>query len=180
MNLKSSKRSMKAVIMQSCKPRFVSRADIVRVEYTATTRASRFQAWKLFADVRSWRRFSDHYGDIRWLSGPPWTAGSRLQISLVRPVRTMVDHVITLCAPAEYVAWIDHALGNTMEQWVTFQPQPEGGTRVHTWAEVVGPTTRIGGRPVREVLKSFVELWYSRFCRECDRIHEKESVNRMN
>ena len=159
--------------MQSSTSPLMHCANMVRVEYSAFTRADRALAWKLFSDFRRWRRFSDHYGEIRWLSGRPWTAGSRLQISLVRPVRTTVDHVITLCSPPDYVAWIDHALGNTMEQWVVFQPELEGGTRVHTWAEVVGPTTRVGGRPVREVVKSFIELWYSRFCRECDRLQRK-------
>ena len=166
--------------MQGSKSRFVQRAKTVWVEYAAVTRADRTLAWKLFSDFRRWRRFSDHYGDIRWLSGEPWTVGSRLQISLVRPVRTCVDHVITMCSPPEYVAWIDHALGNTMEQWVVFQPRFEGGTRVHTWAEVVGPTTQISGRPIRELLKSFIELWYSRFCRECDRVYAKECCGLAN
>jgi len=170
----SCKGVSKQQVMHNSKSRFVHRADMVRVEYSAKTRADRALAWKLFSDFSCWRRFSDHYGDIRWLSGRPWTPGSRLQISLVRPVRTTVDHVITLCSPPDYVAWIDHALGNTMEQWVVFQPQSEGGTRVHTWAEVVGPTTKVGGRPVRELVKSFIELWYSRFCRECDRLHHKQ------
>lgn len=171
---------MNAVIMQSSHSRFGRHAEIFRVEFTGATRANPVQAWQLFSDVRGWRRFSDFYGDIRWLSGEPWSSGSRLQISLVRPVRTTVDHVITLCRPGEYVAWIDHYLGNTMEQWVSFRPQLDGGTNVHTWAELVGPDSAARGRRMREVVKSFIELWYSRFCRECDRLHEKESAIRLN
>jgi hypothetical protein len=154
--------------MQFVKSDIVRRPDPVRVEYAAVTRANRNLAWKLFSDFRRWRRFSDFYGEIRWISGVPWKVGSRLRIELVRPVRTTVDHVIIACSPGEHVGWIDHALHNTMEQWVVFEPRVGGGTRVHTWAEVVGPTTTVGGRPVREVVKSFIELWYSRFCRECD------------
>src|SRR5215475_10669693 len=152
----------------------VQAPDAIRIEYSGATRAGRALVWKLFSDWRRWQRFSDFYGAIRWISGKPWTAGSRLRIDLVRPVRTSVDHVITVCSPGECVAWIDHVLGNTMEQWLVFEPREEGGTQVHTFAEVVGPASARAGRSIRAVFKSFIELWYSRFCRECDRIYEKE------
>jgi hypothetical protein len=66
-----------------------------------------------------------------------------------------------------------------MEQWVVFEPQPEGGTCVRTWAEVAGWSTTIAGRPIRNVLKDFIELWYSRLCRECDQVHDKELTVRQ-
>lgn len=156
------------------KTHFVHPSEMVRVEYAAVTEADPALAWKIFSDVSRWPRFSDFYGNIRWLSGRPWTVGSRLQIELVRPVKTTVDHVITVCTPPHCVAWIDHALGDTMEQWVAFEPLSTGGTRVRTWAEVVGPTSEVAGQPVAQVLKAFIELWYSRFCSECDGVHEEE------
>lgn len=158
----------------------MQRPGVIRVEYTAATRAGRALVWKLFSDWRRWRRFSDLYGDIRWLSGKPWVVGSRLSIELIRPVRITVDHVITVCSPGECVAWLDHALGNTMEQWVVFEPRQQGGTQVHTFADVIGPTSTVGGHPVREVVKSFIELWYRRFCRECDRLFERETGLQAN
>ena len=166
--------------MDACKSFFLPGAQLMRVEYSAVTRADRELTWKLFSDWRRWQRFSDIYGDIRWLSGSPWEAGSRMRIVLVRPERTAVDHVIVACAPGERVGWIDHWFGNTMEQWVVFEPRMEGGTRVHTWAEVVGPTTAEDKQRLRERLKSFIELWYSRFCKECDRKHERQSHARLN
>jgi hypothetical protein len=160
--------------MHLSKNHFVPRSAMVRVEYTASTRADRNLAWKFFSDWRLWRKFSDVYGDICWIAGDPWSVGSRLRIEIVRPVKTTVDHVITVCRPGECVAWIDHFLGNTMEQWVVFEPHPEGGTVVQTWAELAGPTTEMGGLPIREVLKGFIGPWYERFCRECDRAYQAE------
>jgi hypothetical protein len=159
--------------MVSSKSQFVHASEIVRVEYSAWTRADRQTVWKIFSDWRRWQRFSDCYGEVDWLSGTPWMVGSRLRIEMVRPIRMRVDHVITVCSPGECVAWIDHFMGNTMEQWVVFERRPEGGTSVKTWAEVAGLGTIGGGRQVRSLIKSFIELWYSRFCRECDRIHQK-------
>jgi hypothetical protein len=166
--------------MNECKSCFVRGAQLIRVEYSAVTRANRELTWKLFSDWRRWQRFSDIYGDIRWLSGAPWTTGSRMRIVLVRPERTAVDHVIIACAPGNRVGWIDHWFGNTMEQWVVFEPRVEGGTRVHTWAEVVGPTNPGEKQHLRERLKSFIELWYSRFCRECDRKHMQHVQASLN
>src|SRR5215472_3678693 len=159
--------------MHTGKSLFVRRSEMVRLEYAAVTQADPALAWKVFSDWRRWSRFSDFYGNIRWLSGEPWMVGSRLQIELVRPVRTTVDHVITVCSPPDCVAWIDHFKGYTMEQWVVFEALAEGGTRVRTWADLVGPNSA-EGVPVRDTIKHFIELWYSRFCSECDGVHEAE------
>src|SRR5437899_9626326 len=118
--------------MVSSKSQFVHASEIVRVEYSAWTRADRETVWKIFSDWRRWQRFSDCYGEVDWLSGTPWMVGSRLRIEMVRPMRMRVDHVITVCSPGECVAWIDHFMGNTMEQWVVFERRPEGGTTVKT------------------------------------------------
>jgi hypothetical protein len=147
-----------------------------RLEYTVFTRAGREVAWKVFSDWRLWRRFSDAYGDIRWLKGEPWTPGSRLKIEVVRPVQTVVDHVITVCSPPESVAWIDHALCNTMEQWVTFHSLPGGGTRVHTWIDVVGSTVNVSGCDMRDFLSDFTRKWYDSFGATCDQMAEESAI----
>jgi hypothetical protein len=147
------------------------------VEYTAFTRADRALAWKLFSDFRFWPAFSDIYGAIGWSKGKPWARGSRLRIEIVRPVKAVVDHVITICTPTEQVAWIDHVLGNTMEQWVTFDTLPDGGTRVHTWAEITGSTRTIEGHDCSEFLRGFIRTWYDSFCAACDQLAEGQMVS---
>ena len=141
-----------------------------RLEYTVVTRAERELAWQVFSDWRAWRRFSNIYGDIRWTKGEPWKPGSRLQIEVVRPQHAIVDHVITVCTPPEFVAWIDHFCGQTMEQWVTFHALPGGGTSIHTWAEIVD------GQNLRGVVQDFITQWYDRFSNECDLLAEQPAV----
>src|SRR5258707_9478083 len=147
-----------------------------RLEYTVLTRANRELAWKVFSDWRLWRRFSDIYGDIQWLKGEPWTPGSRLKIEMVTPVRTVIDHVITVCSPPESVAWIDHALSYSMEQWVTFHPLAGGGTRIHTWIDIVGSTSDVAGCDVRDFLRDFTRKWYDSFGATCDQMAEENGV----
>ena len=140
-----------------------------RVEYSVYTKASPELAWKTFSNWHVWPMFSDVYEDIRWVQGQPWKPGSRLEIKLVRPVRMTVDHVIIACSPAEHIAWIDHAMGNSMEQWVVFDALSAGGTRVRTWAEFTGMTPVLAGRPLRDCIRDFITGWYEKFAKACDR-----------
>jgi len=139
------------------------------ISYAVETKATAAVAWEVFADWTRWPQFSDAYGSIRWVQGEPWKKGSRLYIEILRPVHTRVDHVILVCEPTKRVAWIDHALGTTLEQWVYFEPLAAGGTRVHTWAEFTGIATIIAGRPLKRVLQEFTETWYDNYAAECDR-----------
>lgn len=147
-----------------------------RVEYTAITRADREVAWKIFSDWRLWSRFSDAYGEIEWLKGEPWTPGSRLKIEIVQPSRTIVDHVITVCTPPETVAWIDHALCYSMEQWLTFHPLPGGGTQIHTWIDIVGTELVVPECNIRDFLRDFTKKWYDSFAITCDEMAEENAV----
>ncbi len=151
------------------------------ISYSIETRASAELAWDVFADWKNWRKFSDHYGVLAWASGEPWQKGSRLRIEMLHPVHFHVDHVITVCVPAKRVAWIDHALGTTLEQWVYFEPLSIGGTRVRTWAEFTGIAHVVAGQPVRKLIFQFTQTWYERYAVECDRRAEEgvQAANRQ-
>ena len=140
--------------------------EIVRIEYSRSTNADCALAWRIFADCARWHRFSDGYRSIEW-RGEPWEPGSRLRIELVRPVVATQDRVITLCTPPRCVAWINHVLGYTMEQWVLFDPDASGGTLVSTWIEITG--VDLEGRNVENLIAKFVSDWFTNFCAECDR-----------
>jgi hypothetical protein len=147
------------------------------LEYTVFTKASPSLAWEMFCNYRLWPRFADIYGDIRWSKGKPWTAGSRLKIEIVRPTKATVDHVITICSPARQVAWIDHVLGNTMEQWVTFEALSDGRTRVHTWADITGSSPFLSARALSDFVRAFIRQWYDSFCQACDELAETSAVH---
>jgi hypothetical protein len=138
-------------------------------EYSIETVASPSLAWQIFSNWWLWPKFSDIYGEIRWVEGEPWEPGSRLRIEVVRPVRISVEHLIKSCVPEKRVSWIDRGIGTTIEQWVYFEPLTGGGTRVRTWAEFSGIATVVGGRPIRQLLLNFTHDWYDRYREECDR-----------
>ena len=142
---------------------------IQRFEYSVVTKASPGVAWQIFSDWTLWPKFADYYKEIRWSKGEPWQPGSRLSITAGKPIGVTLDHVITNCVPGEKVAWIDHALGTTMEQWVFFEPETNGGTQVYTWAEFTGMMPLVVGRTIKDHLLEFTKTWYDRFAQECDR-----------
>jgi hypothetical protein len=145
-------------------------ARFERFEYSVTTKAPPWQAWEVFSNWKLWPQFSELYSEIRWTTGEPWQEGSRLSIKAATPIGVTLDHVILLCVPGEKVAWIDHALGTTMEQWVFFKTGPDGGTQVRTWAEFTGMIPLIVGRRMKDVLLEFTRTWYDRYAVECDRV----------
>jgi hypothetical protein len=145
------------------------RNEIARIEFAVVTKAECALVWKLFSQCEQWNRYLNAYGKIRWF-GERWAPGSRLQIELTHPISAVQDRVITVCNPPRCVAWINHVLGYTMEQWVLFDPHTGGGTRVSTWIEFTGETLHVDGRDIEVIVRDFVAKWYSNFRDECDRI----------
>ena len=143
--------------------------EIARIEYNRLTKADCALAWRIFADCKRWHRFSDAYSSVEW-RGAPWTPGSRLQIETVRPIAVKQDRVITICTPPRCAAWINHVMGYTMQQWVLFDPDGSGGTRVSTWIEITGAHLNFEGHNVEKLVSRFVKEWFDNFCAESDRI----------
>lgn len=142
--------------------------------YSVTTKASPERAWEVFSDWRQWNSFANVYGAVRWREGKPWEPGSRLEVELLRPVNVVIDHVIITCVPGKKVGWIDHAMGVTIGQWVTFEDLGERGTRVHTWGDIVHGGVTVGGNHVETLVTSFTETWYENFRKACDRLVDTE------
>jgi hypothetical protein len=139
-----------------------------RIEFTVFTRADCNLAWKIFSDCKNWNRFLNVYGRIQW-RGEAWAPGSRLLVELFYPVTAVQDRVITICTPPRCVAWINHVLGYTLEQWVLFDPCPGGGTRISTWIDIAGKELSVEGQDICEMVYNFVERWYRKFAEGCDR-----------
>jgi hypothetical protein len=141
-----------------------------RFQHSVVTKASPELAWEVFSNMRRWNTFANIYGRVEWREGPPWNPGSRLEIEILRPVHTTVDHVITSCVPARRLGWIDHAIGVAFAQWLTFEPDKSGGTRIHTWGDLAHSGVEIAGRSVEQLLTSFTQTCYENFRRTCDQL----------
>lgn len=140
-----------------------------RVEYAVTSIAPVDLCWDTYVDWRNWPKFHSWYGKIEWKSGQPWTRGSHLSIEITTPIHLDIEHVIIKFVPKQRIAWLDHTGFVTVEQWVSFTATAENGTRVETWADIVGPPT-IKGLLTLPLFKQFTKKWYNRYAEYCDQM----------
>lgn len=137
-----------------------------RIEYSVTARTSAEQLWEAFCDLS---RLLDRgtYTDATWVEGQPWQAGSRVRYGLEKPVAAVISSVITAVDPPRRVSIINHSLGITADQIVTFSAFPSGTTRVTMMIEFVGQSNELAPQTVvdaiefltRDALDSMIARW---------------------
>lgn len=139
-----------------------------RIEHSVQVKCNPQRAWEIYSDWKRWRSWNGVYGDIRWVEGEPWVAGSRLEVDLLQPRPMTVKQVLTVCEPLHKVAWVGHGVGVTYEQWVSFSPRRAGGTHVYVWIELTGMATQFFGKTIEEVVRDTIVTWFEAFRAECD------------
>ena len=83
------------------------------------------------------------YEEAVWTEGAPWQVGSRVRLLVVQPVRTTISGVVTAISPPRSIDLINHGLGITAEQHVSFGPDLKGGTRIRMTLNLVGKSTEL-------------------------------------
>jgi hypothetical protein len=90
------------------------------------------------------------YEEAAWVEGSPWQVGSRLRYQLVKPVRGTVTAVVAAISPPRSVDLINHGLGVTGQQHVSFGPDLKGGTRIRVTMGMIGQSTELSESAVQE------------------------------
>ncbi len=112
------------------------------IEYSVTVPVLVDTAFQVFLDLdRLLHR--GIFEEATWVEGVPWQVGSRLRYVLVQPVSAIVSAVVTAISPPRSVSLLNHALGITAEQHVTFGPDLHGGTRIRMTMELIGTSTEL-------------------------------------
>lgn len=111
-----------------------------RVEYSASAPASPEEMWLAFSDL-SRLLGRGIYSEAIWTEGIPWKAGSRLRYVVLHPVEATVLAVVSLSEPPLKVGLINHAMGITAQQLVTFSSVKPNTTRVIMTMDFVGEST---------------------------------------
>jgi hypothetical protein len=92
------------------------------------------------------------YNEAVWVAGEPWQVGSRLRYVIVKPVAAIVSSVVTSINPPRSVSLLNHALGITAEQNVTFGPDLTDGTRIRMSMNLIGTSTELSESEVHEAV----------------------------
>jgi hypothetical protein len=125
-----------------------------RVEYSLTSPASPEEVWLAFSDL-SRLLGRGIYSEAVWTEGPPWQVGSRLRYVVLHPLKATVSAVVSLSEPPLKVGLINHALGITAQQLVTFSRVKSDTTRVTMTMDFVGESTAPTPIDVRAVLRFY-------------------------
>lgn len=91
------------------------------------------------------------YEEAAWIEGAPWEVGSRLRYIVVKPVQATVSAVVTAISPPRSVDLLDHALGITAEQHVSFGRDLKGGTRIRMTMNLVGKSTELSESDLEKI-----------------------------
>lgn len=90
------------------------------------------------------------YEEAKWIEGEPWTIGSRLRYVLVQPLPVIVSAVVTSISPPRSVDLLNHGLGVTAEQHVSFGLDLRGGTRIRMTMTPVGKHAELSEKELFE------------------------------
>lgn len=127
-----------------------------RVEYSVTAQATPEELWGAFSDL-SRLLGRGIYSEATWTEGQPWQTGSRLRYVVVQPVQATIAAVVTLSEPPSKIGLLNHSLGITAQQLVTFTRLSSGATRVFMTMEFVGESTAPTPIDVSEALRFFAQ-----------------------
>jgi len=122
-----------------------------RVEYSVTVPVPVDAAFQAFQDLERLLH-RGIYDEASWVEGKPWQVGSRLRYVIVQPVRATVSAVVTSISPPRAISLINHGLGVTGEQNITFGPDLKGGTRVRITMDLVGKSSELSESALHEAI----------------------------
>jgi hypothetical protein len=127
-----------------------------RVEYSVTVPVPVDAAFKAFQDLERLLH-RGIYSEASWVEGAPWQVGSRLRYVIVQPVQTTISAVVTSISPPRAISLLNHALGVTAEQNVSFGPDLKGGTRVRLTMNLIGKSSELSESALHDVVAFIIK-----------------------
>jgi uncharacterized protein YndB with AHSA1/START domain len=117
-------------------------AMLSRFEYSVSAPAPPERLWEAFADLE---RLLNRgiYSEAVWTEGEPWKKGSRVRYTVIQPRDATISAVVTLVEPPHRLTLLNHALGITAEQVVTFTKKKDGLTHVTMALDFVGTSREL-------------------------------------
>ena len=126
-----------------------------RFEYAVEIQSPPDEVWREFANINRLDG-KGTYRDARWVAGEPWSKGSRLVIHMVRPFPIAVTTVISHCAPPNRAELINHCIGLTTTERVTFD-RFGTGTLARMTVEVIGKSWALPESSIQKLVPDLLK-----------------------
>jgi len=141
----------------------------LKFEYATTARCYPEHIWKVFQDIERWSRWDPQAVELaRWISGEPWTKGSRFEIKITKPMRYTITPELLAVDPPVFIHWRGKGSGITGEQFFIFEPLSDGNTEMRTLQEFSGAPVAVFGKRIRQPILDGIEHMFGRIKSEAE------------
>jgi hypothetical protein len=123
-----------------------------RIEYSVVVPVPPVLAFRAFCDLN---RLLNRgiYAEAAWIQGAPWREGSRARYVVTKPVAAAITSVVTICEPPHAVSVLNHGLGITADQQVTFRATSAEATAVRMVIEALGTPGEISEEELQRAIE---------------------------
>jgi hypothetical protein len=123
-------------------------AMLRRVDYSVVVPVPPVLAFRAFCDLT---RLLNRgiYAEAVWIEGEAWRVGSRVRYVVQKPVAAVILAVITSCDPTHSVSVLNHGLGITAEQLISFRATSTESTTVRMVVGALGTSREISENEVQ-------------------------------
>lgn len=139
-----------------------------RIEYSVTVPVSVDAAFQAFLDLERLLH-RGIYDEAAWVEGKPWQVASRLRFAVAKPVQCTITAVVSSISPPRAISLLNHGLGVTAEQNVSFGPDLKGGTRVHMTVDLIGTSAELSESGLHEAVVFVVKDALDTMAGHCQR-----------
>jgi hypothetical protein len=119
-----------------------------RVDYSVVVAVPPVIAFRTFCNLNRLLH-RGIYSEAVWVEGAPWRVGSRVRYVVMRPIAAVITAVVTSCDPPHSISLLNHGLGITADQHVTFRPTATGSTTARMIVEALGTSREISEAEVQ-------------------------------
>jgi hypothetical protein len=113
-----------------------------RVDYSVVVPVPPVLAFRAFCDLNRLLH-RGIYAEAAWIEGAPWFEGSRVRYVVLKPVAAVITAVVTSCDPPHSISLLNHGLGITADQHITFRSTSAGSTQIRMVVEALGRSREI-------------------------------------
>ena len=148
----------------------------LKLEYSAVAHCGPQHVWRVFQEIEQWPRWDPAaILSARWISGTPWTKGSRFEISITRPMPYTITPEILEVQPPIYLRWRGKGSGVTGEQFFIFKSLPDGTTDMRILQEYSGAPVLIFGKKIRQPILDGIAHMFRMITEEAEALAASEA-----
>lgn len=144
----------------------------LKLEHAININATPDIIWKVFEQIEQWPRWDPQaIQSVRWLSGMPWTQGSKFEIKLTKPMPiTLVPELIEVSPPV-FVHFKGNSTGVAADQFYIFRWDPQTNTtELRTLQEFSGMPIEMFGQKARGPILQGIAHLFGRIKQEAENL----------